>query len=151
MGGGRDVTSTDVAATVVSDSAFSGHDFLNLAGALWAFYGLALFTILKELVVNERKAPLPRGVLKWILPILALFFAANFGAIALFQTDGLKAVLDAMKPAERAHYLVSAWSLHGLLLFAHLAMSTCVLGAVLNANRSQPLTELGKGSTPSQR
>ena len=97
------------------------------AGALWAFYGLALFTLLKELVFKAIGQHVPESVFGWVVTVIVLFFIVNLAAIAAFQAEGLKAF---------GFSWLSAWLLSAPLLLAHAAMSGCALKAIIAANRA---------------
>jgi hypothetical protein len=99
------------------------------AGALWAFYGFALFTLLKELVLKASGQRMPKSAFRWVVAVIVLFFIVNFAAIAAFQTEGLEA---AGFPS------LSAWLLSAPFLLAHAAMSGCALKAIIAANRAPP-------------
>jgi hypothetical protein len=110
----------------------SGKDLLSVAGALWAFYGLALFTLLRAFILSERR--LTSVVLRRVLAVVVMAFVVNFAAIALFQILGTLAVLGAKPPpigpwAERA-----VWCVNAVLLVSHIAMSACAVRAISLVN-----------------
>ena len=71
------------------DGFLSANTMMSFAGALWAFFGLTLFTILKDVVLGEQTSSVDSRVSEWVLRVVVGFFAVNFVCIAVTQTIGL--------------------------------------------------------------
>lgn len=95
---------------------------LAASGALWAFYGATLIALLKHFIVDKVTVP-SKLVAVCLLTVIALFVAANYVAVDLFQTTAaglLKGLLpkdlgDGIEPASRC----LVW-IHGALGLASL-------------------------------
>jgi hypothetical protein len=109
-----------VSVTAASDALLSAKTMMSIAGALWAFFGLALFTIFKDVVLG-RPAGHRVGAGRWVVRVVGGFFVVNFGAIAAAQSYGVwlivkdaaslvKLLVLAGHVASLACYLFMAWA-----------------------------------------
>ena len=61
---------------------------MSIAGALWAFFGLGLFAILKDVVLGEQTSKVGPKTSVWVVRAIGGFFVVNFGCIVVVQTIG---------------------------------------------------------------
>jgi hypothetical protein len=136
-----DVTDPAEALTAKSTGPFlSTANLFSVAGALWAFFGLTVFSLLKDVILSERLSRLG-GEECLLITAVSTFFLVNFLAILLFQGCGTALLLKDLK-SPMPHMVAPARIASGLLLLGYVVIAVCVLKVMVDVLHHLPAEAL---------
>lgn len=113
------------------EELLSAKVLFSVAGALWAFFALSLFTFLKDIVLADLSAKASREAIGYVKPIVGLMFLVNFSTLAVVQTVGVIVLQKSV-----AKYAWIPWFGSIVSLVIYVLMATLAYRAVSAALRT---------------
>ena len=105
-----------------ADNLMSAEKLLSIAGALWAFFGVAAFFLIKDVILSDKLSSLRTRAADAIIAAIRWTFVVNFSAVLLFQTVGVIVATKDMSQ-DRAWLVPITWMVHVVLIGGYVMMA----------------------------